>query len=162
MAIFDAFLKIPGVEGETKDKVFKGQIELHSFSVSAHQTGTQASGGGGGAGRVEFTDINCTKVYDKSSPVLMLACATGKHFDEASITCRKAGGEQEPYLVITLKDVLVSSYNMGGHSKGELPIMDDFSLNYGSIHKEYRTQTDKGTLAAPIKGGWNVKTNEKI
>jgi hypothetical protein len=28
----------------------------------------------------------------------------------ATAFCRKAGGEQEPFLVLTLKDVLVSSY----------------------------------------------------
>jgi type VI secretion system secreted protein Hcp len=160
MAVFDAFLKMQGIEGESTDKAFKGQIELHSFSFGAQQTGTQHHGGGG-AGRVDFSDINCTKLYDKSSVELMLACATGKHFPEATITCRKAGGEQEPYLVITLKDVLVSSYDMGGHSKGELPVMDDFALNYGSIHKEYKVQTEKGTVGSPVKCGWSLKENKK-
>jgi type VI secretion system secreted protein Hcp len=162
VALFDAFLKLKGIEGESTDKAFKGQIELHSFSFSAQQTGTQAHGGGGGAGKVRFSDMHLHKLYDKSSPVLLLACARGEHFEEAVITVRKAGGEQEPYLVITLKDVLVSSYDMGGHSKGELPVMDDFTLNYGSIHKEYKTQTEKGTVGSPVKGGWSIKENKKL
>jgi type VI secretion system secreted protein Hcp len=163
MAVFDAFLKIQGVEGESDDKKLKGQIELRSFSISAQQTGTQSSGGGGGAGRVHFNDITISKVYDKSSVVLMLACATGRHFDEAVITVRKAGGEQEPYLIITLKDVLISSYDMGGHSKeGNLPIIDNFSLNYGSIHKEYKPQTEQGYMGNPVQGGWNLKRSAKI
>jgi type VI secretion system secreted protein Hcp len=162
MAVFDAFLELKGIEGESTDSKMKGKIELHSFSVSAQQTGTQHHGGGGGAGRVRFSDIHCTKLYDKSSVELMLACATGKHFEEGTITCRKAGGEQEPYLIIKLKDVLVSSYNMGGHSKGELPVMDDFALNYGSIHKEYKVQTEKGSVGSPVKGGWSLKENKKL
>src|SRR5262249_3546549 len=139
-----------------------GQIELDSFSVNCAQTGTQAHGSGGGAGKVKFGDINCTKKYDRASALLMLACATGQHFPEATITCRKAGGQQEPYLVIKLKDVLVSSYNMGGHSQAELPIMDQFSVNFGSIEKEYKVQTEKGTVGAPVKAGWSVKQNAKI
>jgi type VI secretion system secreted protein Hcp len=162
MALFDAFLKLQGIEGESTDKAFKGQIELHSFSVSAQQTGTQAHGGGGGAGKVRFSDIHCTKLYDKSSVQIMLACATGQHFPEGTITCRKAGGEQEPFLIIKLKDIIISSYNMGGHSKGELPIMAEFSLNYGSIEKEYKVQTEKGTVSGPVKGGWSCKENRKL
>jgi type VI secretion system secreted protein Hcp len=161
MAVFDAFLKLHGIEGESNDKDFKGQIELDSFGLSAHQQGTQHHGGGGGAGRVEFSDLHCTKKYDRSSVQLMLACAMGQHFPEATITCRKAGGEQEPYLVLHLKDVLVSSYNMGGHGKGELPIMDEISLQFGAILKEYKTQTEKGTLGRPVKGGWNLKQHCK-
>jgi type VI secretion system secreted protein Hcp len=151
MAIFEAFLKIPGVQGESTDKAFKGQIELHSFSLGAEASGERASSGG--AGRVAFADIHCTKVYDKTSPELMLACATGKHFDEATITCGKIRGRQWPYIVITLKDVVVSSYNMGGRSKGKLPIMDDFSLNFSSIHKQYKEQTEKSAAASPVHAG---------
>ena len=81
---------------------------------------------------------------------------------ETTLTCRKAGGTQEPYLIIKLKDVLVCSYNMGGNSKGELPIMDQFSLDFGSIEKEYKVQTEKGTVGAPVKAGWCVKQNAKI
>src|SRR5262249_13248662 len=100
--------------------------------------------------------------YDKASVELFLSCCTGKHFEEATLTMRKAGGEQEPFLVIKLKDVMVCSYNMGGHSKGELPVMDDFALNYGSIHKEYKVQDSKGTVGSPVKGGWSCKENKKL
>jgi type VI secretion system secreted protein Hcp len=161
MALFDAFLKMQGIEGESTDKKFKGQVELHSFTFNAQQTGTQAFGGGGGAGKVSFSDLSCSKAFDKASPSLMQACATGQHFPEAIITCRKAGGEQEPYLVIKLKDVIVSSYNVGGHSKGDLPLMDDFSLNYGALHEEYKVQTEKGTVGSPVHAGWSLKENVK-
>jgi type VI secretion system secreted protein Hcp len=161
MAQFDAFLKLPGIEGETADSAFKGQIELLSFSFSAHQSGSQNHGPGGGVGKVRFSDLRCSKRYDKSSVGLMLACASGQHFAEATLTCRKAGGEQEPYLIITLKSVLVSSFNAGGSSWKDTPVMDEFSLNYGGIQKEYKVQTDKGTLGSPVKGGWNLKQNCK-
>ena len=38
MALFDAFLKIEGIEGESPDAKHKGEIQLESFSWSESQT----------------------------------------------------------------------------------------------------------------------------
>ena len=40
--------------------------------------------------------------------------------------------------------------------------MDEFSLNYGQIEKEYKTQTEKGSVSGPVKGGWSLKENRKV
>ncbi|HEX9406572.1 MAG TPA: type VI secretion system tube protein Hcp [Thermoanaerobaculia bacterium] len=49
-----------------------------------------------------------------ASPTLMQHCANGRHYDKVVLQCRKAGGDQQPYLVITMSDVLVSSYQTMG------------------------------------------------
>ena len=152
MALFDAFLELKGVEGESTDSKMKGKIEVDSFSCSAQQTGTQHHGGGGGAGKVKISDWHFTKHYDKSSVLLWLSCCTGTHYEQAILTCRKAGGEQESYLKIKLKDVLISSYNIGGHSKGDLPIMDEFTLNVGSIKRSTRPRPPKARPRRPGQG----------
>src|SRR5689334_13062976 len=89
MALFDAFLKIEGIDGESQDSKHKGEIQLESFSWSEHQTGTHAAGGGGGAGKVAMQDFHITKKIDKASPKLMLACADGEHLKKATLVCRK-------------------------------------------------------------------------
>ena len=64
----------------------------------------------------------------------MLACATGRHFPSATLTCRKAGGNQVEFLKIKLIDVLVSSYSIGGTPGGEAQVPDDtFSLNFAKV-----------------------------
>ncbi|MFT0702113.1 type VI secretion system receptor/chaperone Hcp, partial [Citrobacter meridianamericanus] len=74
------------------------------------QSGSMHMGGGGGAGKVNVQDLSFTKYIDKSTPNLMMACSSGKHYPQAKLTIRKAGGEnQVEYLIITLKEVLVSS-----------------------------------------------------
>jgi type VI secretion system secreted protein Hcp len=110
VALFDAFLKLDGIKGESADAKHKGEIDILSFSWGVQQTGTSASGGGGGSGKVKFHDLQITKKTDAASPLLMLNCANGAHLKEASLTVRKAGGEQLEYLKIKLTDVLVSSY----------------------------------------------------
>lgn len=111
MALFDAFLKLDGIKGESADSKHKGEIDIMSFSWGMKQSGTSATGGGAGAGKVKMLDFQITKQTDAASPLLMLACANGKHLKEATFVCRKAGGDQLEFLKIKLTDVLVSSYS---------------------------------------------------
>ena len=160
MAQVDFFLDLPEVEGESTDKAHGKKIELDSFSVSCAQSGTQHAGSGGGAGKVRFQDLHCTKKMDVASPKLLLACASGKHFPKATLFCRKAGGEkQEEFCTWYLKDVLVSSYQSGGHGHSEILPVDQFSLNFGEIVMEYGVQGPDGKVTSKVKAGWNLKSN---
>lgn len=157
----DYFLKIDGVAGEAADAKHKGEIDVQSWSWGATQTGmaTRSSGSGGGAGKVAMQDFHFVMDVNKASPSLMLACATGQHIKMATLTCRKAGGEQQEYLKITMSDLLVSSYQTGG--SGELPV-DQVALNFAKIEFEYKPQKPDGTLDSPVKTGYDLKLNKKI
>jgi type VI secretion system secreted protein Hcp len=161
MAQVDFYLELGDIKGESTDKKHKEKIELDSFSVSCAQSGTQSSGSGGGAGKVRFQDLHCTKKMDVASPKLLLACASGQHFPKATLFCRKAGGEQEEFCTWNLTDVLVSSYQSGGHGHSEILPVDQFSLNFGKIIMEYGVQDEKGKVGKKVKAGWNLKSNSK-
>src|ERR1043166_4955437 len=95
MAAVDYCLKLDGIEGESQDAKHKGEIDLESWSWGETQTGTMHAGGGGGAGKVQMQDFHFVMKVNKSSPKLMLACASGEHIKSATLTCRKAGKEQQ-------------------------------------------------------------------
>ena len=99
MAAVDYFLKITGIDGESKDSKHKGEIEISSWSFGHTQQGTETAGGGGGAGKVSPGDFHFTMNVSKASPKLFLAVATGEHFKTAVIVARKAGKEQQEYAV---------------------------------------------------------------
>jgi type VI secretion system secreted protein Hcp len=162
MAAVDFFLKIDGIDGESSDAKHKGEIELESWSWSEYQTGAHAAGGGGGAGKVHFQDIHFTSTVSKASPLLFLACATGEHYKKAVLTCRKAGKEQQEYLKIILTDILVSSFQLGGSAGGGLLPVDHATLNIAKFEFEYKPQNADGTLGASVKGGYDVKSNQKV
>ena len=146
MAAVDYFLKIEGIDGESQDHKHKGEIHLESFSWGEHQSGSHSAGGGGGAGKVSMQDFHFVMQVNKASPKLMLACATGDPVTTAVLTCRKAGAGQQDYLIITLEDGLISSYQTGG-SSGQVIPTDQFSINYSKIHIEYKTQNpDSGAM----------------
>src|SRR4051794_30475728 len=93
------FLSIAGIEGESKDKGHKGDIQLRQASL----------GGATAAARKKAGEFKIVKVVDKSSPTLFKACATGKHFPKVTISMRKAGKGQQDYLRFTLSNVVISS-----------------------------------------------------
>lgn len=162
MAAVDYFLKIDGIDGESHDSKHKGEIDIDSWSWGESQTGSHSGQGGGGAGKVAMQDFHFTMRVNKSSPKLMLACATGEHIKKAVLTCRKAGKEQQEFFKITFSDLLVSSFQTGGSAHGDILPVDQISLNYSKIEFEYKEQKPDGTLGGPIKTGYNLKENKAV
>jgi type VI secretion system secreted protein Hcp len=156
----DFFLKLEGVPGESKDAKHAGEIDILSWSWGEAQAGTFGSGGGGGAGKVAMQDFHFVMSTNKSTPKLMLFCATGEHVKKAILTVRKAGKEQQEYLQITMKDCLVSSFQTGGSSQGDIPT-DTCSINFAEIEVSYKPQKADGTLDAAVKFGYNQSTNKQ-
>jgi type VI secretion system secreted protein Hcp len=161
MASVDYFLKIDGIDGESADDKHKGELQLESWSWGESQQGSHAAGGGGGAGKVVMQDFHAVMAVNKASPKLMLACATGEHIKKAVLTCRKAGGGQQEFFKITLSDILVSSYKMGGAPGSTAPV-DQFSLNFAKIEHEYKPQKADGSLDAAVKAGYDLKAQKKV
>jgi type VI secretion system secreted protein Hcp len=158
----DYFLKIDGVDGEATDAKYKGSIMVESFSWGETQTGSFAAGSGGGSGKVSMQDFHFTTHFTKASAKLFLACATGQHIKKAELFCRKAGGKQEDFLKITLSEVLVSSYQTGGSAGADIIPMDQVSLAFSKIEVEYKEQKADGSLAGPVKAGYDVAANVKV
>lgn len=162
--MFDAFLKIDGIEGESTDDKHKGEIDVESFSWGLTQSGTFAFGGGGGAGKVQFQDFHFTKRTDKASPKLFLGCATGEHIKSALLTGVREGikgGEgSEAFVKIELTDVLISSYQTAGASGEALPV-DQVSLNFSKIVYSVASQRATGAVEWTT-AGWDLKANKKV
>ena len=161
MAQVDYFLKITGIDGESTDAKHKNEIDIESWSWGETNAGTHAGGGGGGAGKVSMQDFHFVMRNNKASPKLMLACANGQHIKDATLTCRKAGEEQQEYLNIKFTDLLISSYQTGG-SAGDIVPVDQISFNFSKIEYEYKPQKEDGSLDAPVKTGWDLKANKKV
>jgi type VI secretion system secreted protein Hcp len=163
MAQVDYFLKITDCKGESHDDKHKDQIELESWSWGCTNSGTHATGGGGGAGKVAMQDFHFVMKMNTASPTLMLNCASGKHIKEAVLYCRKAGETQQEFLEFKFTDLLVSSYQTGGSAHGDIVPTDQISLNFAKIEMAYGKQDAKGKVASlDQKAGWDLKLNKKV
>lgn len=145
MAKGDFILKIDGIKGESEIDGHKGEIEVEGFSWGVSQSGQSHTSTGSGSGQAHLNDISFTKFFDKSSTALSLACCTGRHIDNAKLFARKAGGDnaQVDYLVMEFKNLIVSSYQLSGHS-GSGVASESFSLNFAEVAMDYKKQDAKG------------------
>jgi type VI secretion system secreted protein Hcp len=155
----DVFLKIHGIEGESKDEKHAKEIEIASWSWGVSQQGTMSANQGGGAGKANFQDLHFVHHVDKSSNALMDHCATGKHIPDALLSVRKAGGKQHDYLTIKLTDLLITSVQTSASS--EIPT-ESVSINYAKVEFDYKIQDEKGAIGASNKFGYDLKKNVKV
>jgi len=156
----DMYLDIDGIEGEAKDAKYGGKIAVLSWSWGETQSGAGGFGTGGGTGKVSMQDFHFTMRHCKASPVLMQRCASGKHYDKAVLTCRKAGDQPVEYLKVTFTKLIISSFQTGGSTGGDEYPIDQISFNYETIEMDYTPQNDDGSPGTAVHGGWNTKTNE--
>jgi type VI secretion system secreted protein Hcp len=156
----DMFLKLNGVDGESKDKAHGKEIDILSWSWGMSNSGSAHVGGGAGSGKVSVQDLNVTKYLDSSSAPLMLSCCNGTHFDTAVLTVRKAGGEKPvEYVTIKLQEVLITSVSTGG-SGGEDRLTENVNLNFAKVKVEYLPQEAKGGKGTMIPFSWDIAAND--
>lgn len=154
----DMFLKIATVDGESRDKAHGKEIDVLAWSWGMSNSGSAHVGGGAGAGKVNVQDLSVTKYVDSSSPKLMKACADGSHFDEATLTVRKAGGSPVEYIKVKMTEVFVTSVSTGG-SGGEDRLTENVSLNFATVNVDYTPQDAKGAAGTAIPFGWKIAEN---
>jgi type VI secretion system secreted protein Hcp len=154
----DIFAKIGDIKGESKDAKHKDEIEVLSWSWGVAQTGSQAHGGGAGAGKATFQDFTFTHQLDRASPGLMKACATGQHIPEATVTVRRAGKGQQEYLVIKMTDVIVTSVAPSMDS-GAVSL-EGVALQFARVDLEYKPQKADGSLEPGIHFTYDIKANK--
>lgn len=163
MMAVDMFLKLDGIEGESRDAKHKNEIDVESFSWGATApVGTAPGGTGGATGKVSVQDFSFTAPVSKASPKLFLACAQRQNIKTALLSLRRSGGQQADFLKITLSGVTVTGYTQTAHNEADGGNPGDVvTLNFGKIQVSYSAQRADGTLDAPVTVDWDLKKNTK-
>jgi type VI secretion system secreted protein Hcp len=157
----DGFIKIAGIEGESKDDKHAKEIDVLSWSWDAQQSGTTHMGGGSGAGKVKVGDLTFTKYIDSSSHNLLLSCCAGTHLKEAVLVVRKAGDKPLEYIKLTMSDVIVTKVATGGVGT-EDRLTENITLNFGKFEFAYTPQKADGSGDAAKTAGWMIPENKKV
>ena len=74
------------------------------------------------------------------------------------MTCHGASRDKAEYLVFTMGDCLISSYQTGGSGGGgeEVPT-ESISLNFSKIKTEYTPQSTDGSPGEKVWAAFDVK-----
>lgn len=158
MAI-DIFLKVDGVSGESKDSNHRDWIDVIDFNWGASQPATLTTGGGGGAGKVNFQDLKITAAIDKAAPTILKHSAIGRHIPKIEVSICKAGGEQIEYSRITLEDVIVTGVEFVGSKDAEV-LFVNYAFQAVKVKNQYWEQTERGGKGPETQMAYDVKLNK--
>jgi type VI secretion system secreted protein Hcp len=156
------FLKIDEIPGESRDAQHAGEIDVESWSWGESNPSTGASGTGSASGHVQMRELVFAAPVSRASPKLLLACAAAQRVRSAVLSARRPGAAPpRDFLVISLSDVVVTSYDVVSRELGS-GVVDRVSLHFAKIQVEYRPQAADGTAVPPVKVGWDVLQNHAI
>ena len=109
----------PTIPGESSSPGHVGWLEARTFSVDTSGPGSEIR-------------LTCRRRIDKASPLLMKACADGRHFASVRLDVAAVGPVATTnFWEVTLKDVLVTSWQSKSDESGE-PV-EDLTLTYTSL-----------------------------
>jgi len=152
------FLKVPGVEGESKTKGHDKELEVENFHWGAHHSSSAGLGGGASTGVTQLGDFTFSTKTGNGMPTMIQKMFKGEHFKEPVVFCmQKATGDnlQEDYLKISFKDAFFSNASLGGSANHEsdLPL----TISYTAVKIEFKTQNADGSLGAWKEAKWDQK-----
>ncbi len=131
------YMKFEGVDGESAAADHRAWIEIESYSLGSNSLpASPAAPSPAGIAKIGPGTLSFSKKIDKSSPVLQKSAAAGKVFQNVSLDILKPGGGNT-YLKYELKNVMISSYSLGGG--GAVP-SDHATINFGSAELKYAAQ----------------------
>jgi type VI secretion system Hcp family effector len=160
--MFDAYLLIEGVPGESTAAGFEEHIEVLSYSHGVSQAASISASTAGGAttGRCAHADFSIVKQLDKASAILAHKCSDGSHIASVKLVLTRAGGgdKKVPFMEYKLTNCIVSSIATGGGT-GDFP-SENVSFNYGKIEWIYTQQKRAdGAGGGKTTGSWNLQKN---
>lgn len=143
------FMKVPKIDGESKEKNHDKWIELqscqwnHSRTIAAGVKSSQRS-----RGETFFNDLVVTQMMFKGSLKIQQNAATGTVMDPVEIHFCRTGADPaqglETYLTVKLTDCMITSYSTS--IAGEDVPYESLSLNFTKVEMEYKEADAKGKL----------------
>jgi type VI secretion system secreted protein Hcp len=155
----DIFIKLDGIDGESKDAKHKGWIDVVSFGYGVSQSSTVGVGGGSGTGKASFDTLTFTHKVDKTSPNLFTYCALGKHIPKVTLSVCKSGGGQQEYVNIVLEKAFVTHVSPSGSNAGD-SLIESVGLSYAKVEIKVKEQKEDGSMLAEVRGAWDVEKNQ--
>jgi type VI secretion system secreted protein Hcp len=135
------YMKIDGIKGQVQTTGFADQIAIESLSWGTSRNVSSFTGTAREVSSPNFSEVSCMKMFDSSSQAIFRNAMFGDPLPEVVISFvrDKGQGEVEAYLETTLKNVLVTSYQVS-HSSGQDAPAESFSLNFTVIsnHQTWR------------------------
>jgi type VI secretion system secreted protein Hcp len=132
----DGFLKIEGIEGESKDADHPGWLDVTGFAWGLSQEAVPDVDGKLSPGTPTVQSAQFTDVFGRASPGLFRACCMGSQIPAMTFEGRVSHGDEHfTVLKVELKDCLVTSVTTG--SAGET-VTEQIEVVFRSVFVEVK------------------------
>jgi type VI secretion system secreted protein Hcp len=164
---FDAYLKIPTIDGESTTKGYEKYIELMEYKhvVAQHSGGSMSQSGGLSGGRVDHGNFVVKHAMDMATPKLYLSCCKGEHIPNITIDLLRSTGEGKGtrFMQYKMTDVIISGVTNVGTTKGlEALPLEEIQFAYGKIEWTFTPVGADGKKKGDVKTGWSVIQNAAV
>ncbi len=159
----DAYMKLDGIRGETKDDLESGwgAFEISSFSFSHTPDDSESkSTPGKGSSMASFT---VAKGLDYASPNLIRLCCDRKPIDWGIVYFREMGDPGRiPYLVLEFRKLHIKDFKWeldpaaGGEEASK---SESVTFDFETLLIKYAKQLPTGEHDAAHLGMWNFKAH---
>ncbi|MCB1123873.1 MAG: type VI secretion system tube protein Hcp [Verrucomicrobiae bacterium] len=154
-AALTGFMKVGDIKGESTSSDHEEEIDIHDVSWVISRP-LEVEGSVRTRGNAQFGDLVATHRIDKATPKLFEACANGASFPEVIVTFRKDSGEAHlDYLVITLTNVTVTSYEILGGGTAQVPDAK-VGFAYEKLKVVYNYFDESGSFVGIVETSWDV------
>ena len=148
-SLFDIFMDIAGIAGESTNALHKGSIEVMSWSWRVSQT---SAGGTGAIGRVLVGHVTLIKRIDKATPLLFKQCIDDTVLPLVTVQLTRADGQT--FLKYELKNVMISSISHGGDLDGDGLPDETIELTLGGTKLTYTQFDAAGKALGQTSAEW--------
>ena len=132
-----------------------GECPAVNWTFDASQA-TSAATGGAVAGKAQITALVVNRQLDQCSALLFQAVVVGQHVPSVVLT-QYDPATHFPFLTVTLGNVLISNYQVGGSTTSPLP-GESVAFSFGSIKIDY--QSPNG--GRPVHAGYDFYVGKTL
>ncbi len=147
------FLQIDGIPGESTNALHMNWIDIGGFNWKEAMASILSTSGGRAPAKINLTDFFFETLTNKASPMLFLACATGKYIPNAVLdVCTPFGSETVSPLVFlrfNFTQVTITSYGIAGSTPMDRSA-DQFSIAFSKLTMTYWQIDEVGNVVAVI------------
>ena len=153
-AVFQIYLELPGIPGESVHKDYKDWIEVHEISFG--QMVLNLSHDGKFRAMPSFSDVTVAKYTDKATALLLNHCARSEKIKSAKIHFVVIG-EQKPrvFYEIELGNLIVRGIDLESNGPADIPT-ERVTLQFSSIAWKYTQFVGNGFKLAKSESSWDV------
>lgn len=158
------FMNYDGIKGESSDKGHKQWMDIDSiqWGVTRRITTNTSTQNDRESANAEISSLVLNRHMDSATPSIFIesCCGTGKNVI-VHLTKTGTGSGTDVYMEYTLKNALISDYQVSAQSQDSGRPMEMITISFVDIEVKYTPYDDNGNALAAIAVGFDTATNTK-